>query len=580
MCKFRRVAWLTIVALALGSIMPPLNVRADEIVEINDGIEESFDKAIDDESGSEASDENVSKKREDEAVFDGKEVLDKKTGLKYWVLNRDKTAKVIGYEEPKEGTLGGFDVVIPEVYDGYTVVGIGKHAFDVGWSDCVSINSISLPPTLEYIEDEAFYAQRNLRTVEFRDSERSVLKEIGYAAFMGAVAISELELPDSVEYIGDDAFAGLVVPGNLKTLKLPKNLKEIGGGAFGYHTSLENVIFNRKLEKIGMGAFICTDLSDVRLPNTVSDLSCAFQYCLKIEKFVYPNKVQNVTEEFIGCKNLKKVYLPKTVKEISIRSFSSEETTALTDVYYQGSEEEFNKIKVEANNDKFINAKKHFNASLADFGVEDDPDDPYGDPTPVTPPAPTPTPDTPSSDNPDKPSPAPSPVTPSSNTPSGNTPSGNTPVNDPTRTTIERDGFIISYNSEVAFSGGKLNASSFGTIDIKYDGKQYTASKVKINKKNKKLQITNISPADKAVKKAIKKLTKGSGGLDYSVKAYTVSQDTPVMTKLSKSGELKSVKITFGEHAYKCKKDEYDYDSATKTITFRGDNLAGKYVVN
>nr|MCR5776603.1 leucine-rich repeat domain-containing protein [Lachnospiraceae bacterium] len=568
-------------------VMPPLNVKADEVVEINEGIEESLDKAIDEESGSEASDENVSKKREDEAVYDGKEVLDKKTGLKYWVLNRDKTAKVIGYEEPKEGYLGGFDVVIPEVYDGYTVIGIDKHAFDVEWSDCVSINSISLPSTLEYIDRSAFYAQRNLKNVTFRDIERSRLTVISENAFMGAAALSEIELPDSVTIIGSGAFRGYKVVGTLKSIRLPKHLRVIEGSAFEYQTSLTNVEFNHELEKMGWGAFACTGLTDVRVPNCVTDMRLSFQNNDGIESFVYPNKTTQLLQEFTGCRNLKRIYIPKTVEEVYFSSFDAHDVPSLTDVYYQGSEEEFNKIKIGKENEMFDKAAKHFNASLADFGVEDDPDDPYGDPTPVTPPSPSPTPDTPSgdkpaptpgtpsSDNPDQPAP----VTPSSNTPSGNTPSGNTPVNDPTRTTIARDGFIISYNSVVAFSGGKLNASSFGAIDIKYDGKQYTASKVKINKKNKKLQITNISPADKAVKKAIKKLTKGSGGLDYSVKAYTVSQDTSVMTKFSKSGELKSVKITFGEHAYKCKKDEYDFDPNAKTITFKGDNLAGKYII-
>ncbi|MCR5526779.1 MAG: hypothetical protein K6F39_05285 [Lachnospiraceae bacterium] len=116
-------------------------------------------------------------------------------------------------------------------------------------------------------------------------------------------------------------------------------------------------------------------------------------------------------------------------------------------------------------------------------------------------------------------------------------------------------------------------------MTISANGQKYEVSKIKVNKKKKTFRINKLSGADKAVTKAVKKLTKGSKGVSFEVYAYNVSSNDAVSCKFNKSGDLKKVMITLNGKKYKAKKTEYDYTADTKTIVFKGDNLAGSYIV-
>lgn len=61
-----------------------------------------------------------------------------------------------------------------------------------------------------------------------------------------------------------------------------------------------------------------------------------------------------------GClKNLKKIYLPQSLQKINSSAFYY--CSSLTDVYYSGSETEWNEIEIASGNSKLVNATKHFN---------------------------------------------------------------------------------------------------------------------------------------------------------------------------------------------------------------------------
>ena len=62
---------------------------------------------------------------------------------------------------------------------------------------------------------------------------------------------------------------------------------------------------------------------------------------------------------FGGCKSLPSIYIPKSIKSIETEAFSC--CDSLTDVYYEGSEEDWEKIVVESGNDCLTGATIHFN---------------------------------------------------------------------------------------------------------------------------------------------------------------------------------------------------------------------------
>jgi len=70
------------------------------------------------------------------------------------------------------------------------------------FSNCDSLYTIKLPPTLELIGDGAFEACDNLRYIDIPDA----VYYIGEDAFYGCSKIQHIILPSSLYYIGDNAF--------------------------------------------------------------------------------------------------------------------------------------------------------------------------------------------------------------------------------------------------------------------------------------------------------------------------------------------------------------------------------------
>ena len=143
-----------------------------------------------------------------------------------------------------------------------------------------------------------------------------------------------------------------------------------------------------------------------------------------------------------------------------------------------------------------------------------------------------------------------------------------------------RGDYIIGYYSSVPFWGkSKLSPSYFGTITVSGNGNTYMASKIKVNKKKNTIQITGLNDADKDVVKNIKKATKGSSGLPFTINPYYVSDAESVVVKMKKNESIGSIKIKINDKDYKCKKKEWDYNKDTKVIAFKGKNLTGTYAV-
>ena len=97
---------------------------------------------------------------------------------------------------------------------------IGVSAFS--YSDVVTI---TLPNSLETIDEQAFAHMPNLKKVIFGDS----LESIGRRAFLDDKALRACALPDSVEHIGAHAFEGI---GSYESISLPENLVWLGEEAF------------------------------------------------------------------------------------------------------------------------------------------------------------------------------------------------------------------------------------------------------------------------------------------------------------------------------------------------------------
>lgn len=266
-------------------------------------------------------------------------------------------------------------------------------------------------------------------------------------------------------------------------------------------------------------------LETVSMSNIIEDAgeNC-FIGATSLNKINISEKLSYIPEGcFLYCENLKKIYIPKTVKSISKNAFSSS-CNIIHDVYYGGSESDWKDIDIQEHNEMLEGARFHYNSSFGDYYKDNN-------------------------------------------------------FSNPPEKYVEKDDYWIKYNSVITFPGRKIKAKDFGDITISYNGQEYTASKIKINKKKQLFQITNIGPKDKSLRKHLKKSTKGDKGLTYTIMPYEVSTYDTVKVKLDKNNNLKSVKIKFENKYYKCKKTEYDYYPEINGISFKGDNLTGYYII-
>ena len=99
-----------------------------------------------------------------------------------------------GLRRNADGVITGYDgtdaeIVIPEVISGVEIKGIGYGAFGGN----TTITKVTLPETLEYIDEYAFHNCSNLETVEFA-STRTIEEQ----AFEGCTSLRDVVLPETV----------------------------------------------------------------------------------------------------------------------------------------------------------------------------------------------------------------------------------------------------------------------------------------------------------------------------------------------------------------------------------------------
>nr|WP_162156431.1 leucine-rich repeat domain-containing protein [[Eubacterium] cellulosolvens] len=251
------------------------------------------------------------------------------------------------------------------------------------------IERVSLPDGLVSIGDDAFKGLENLSEINIPET----VTNIGYRAFKFCCKLKSIKLPDKLDTLGEGAFAhtgltSLTLPPvkNLKTavfsdcLNLKKVIVSEGnttipeymfgseGGWSVTPAGPEEVVLPKGLKSIGRGAFQgCERLKEIDIPEGVETIEDrAFAGCSSLKELTIPEGVKKIECNVWGrgaygfasygsCEKLKTIRLPHSLEEIRADAwlvFKSRVTetsfafdTALTDIYYNGTKEEWNKVK-------------------------------------------------------------------------------------------------------------------------------------------------------------------------------------------------------------------------------------------
>lgn len=278
---------------------------------------------------------------------------------------------------------------------------------------CTALKKVVLPSTLKTIDESVFYNCPALESIEipngvteikrfaFEKCESLVSVEIpksvtsiGDWAFESCTSLESITIPDSVTSIGDGTF---VCCSSLKNITIPDSVTSIGEEAFNSCSSLESIAIPEGITALPAkvddssyyGFFLgCTSLKEVKLPSTLKSIDeAAFYNCSSLESIEIPEGVEQIKQfAFSGCSNLKEITIPGNVKSIEDDAFEACESlksisipssvtyigycafsySGLTDVYYDGTKEQWNAIEIVnnaneyPNNSLLIYATKHF----------------------------------------------------------------------------------------------------------------------------------------------------------------------------------------------------------------------------
>lgn len=217
-----------------------------------------------------------------------------------------------------------------------------------GLSNIPYIESITLPDSVEFIGDSAFEGCEILKNVKFSEN----VTYIGEEAFLNCWELSGIELPKKVEHIGADAFANCY---KLETINVPEDN--------AFFCSIDGVLFDKSkkiiirfpaartgtytipdgVETIGYGSFKNCGLTKIDIPVGVKYIESFAFYNTKFSTLILPSGLLSIDAYMGENLNLKSIEIPASIEYIQADALVDFDN--LTDIYYYGTEEQWQTVK-------------------------------------------------------------------------------------------------------------------------------------------------------------------------------------------------------------------------------------------
>jgi len=248
---------------------------------------------------------------------------------------------------------------------------IGSFAFYF----CYSLTSVSFGENsqLTSIGSDAFLYCISLTSVSFGDN--SQLTSIGEDAFRSCRSLTSIEIPSSVTSIGSSAFSDcykLVEVINKSSLNITK-----GSSNSGYVAYYALEVHNGESKMVNIDDYLFYTYEGVNylvnyvgndtelvLPESYNGETYvinkyAFYYCYSLTSIEIPSSVTSIGDSaFYYCRSLTSIEISASVTRIGSDAFI--DCDSLTDVYYGGTEEEWNAISIDWTDSSLTNATIHF----------------------------------------------------------------------------------------------------------------------------------------------------------------------------------------------------------------------------
>ena len=211
-----------------------------------------------------------------------------------WTLYSDGLLEVLGvgdvvnFHAIKNVEWSDYLDEITSAVVGEGVTSLGSYMF----YDCVNLQDVSLPGTLETINTSAFQYCSSLEEIELPES----LTTIGATAFYGCTSLEEITIPDGIDSISASLLAGCT---GLTTVNLPETVTAIKSLAFSGCISLTEIDIPAGVTSIGKNAFLnCSALTSIVLGADLTSLGdSAFEGCTGLEEIRFEGSAPEFGED-------------------------------------------------------------------------------------------------------------------------------------------------------------------------------------------------------------------------------------------------------------------------------------------
>ena len=252
-------------------------------------------------------------------------------------------------ESAFRGCTGLTGIVLPG-----SVTSIGEYAF----SNCESLTAIEIPAGVTTLGNSAFFGCDNLKEVRYNARAAANLTGLSGAFRSAGASVGGLKVifGESVEKIPGNIFSKCE---SLTSVTIGSNVTSIGDNAFLGCTGLVEINYNARAAECTEDSFGSGDGLKVTFGDSVERIpDCIFQDCPGLTSVTIGSSATTIGHyAFNRCTGLTSIKIPESMTNIGYMAFSG--CMGLADVYYGGSERQWNAITIDDGNDRLLQANRH-----------------------------------------------------------------------------------------------------------------------------------------------------------------------------------------------------------------------------
>ena len=252
-------------------------------------------------------------------------------------------------ESAFRGCTGLTGIVLPG-----SVTSIGEYAF----SNCDSLTAIEIPEGVTTLGNSAFFGCDNLKEIRYNARAAADLTGLSGAFRSAGASVGGVKVifGESVEKIPGNLFSNCE---SLTSVTIGSNVTSIGDNAFLGCKGLVEINYNARAAECAEDSFDSGDGLKVTFGDSVERIpDYIFQDCPGLTSVTIGSSATTIGHyAFNRCMGLTSIKIPESMTNIGYMAFSG--CTSLADVYYGGTERQWNAITIDDGNDRLLQANRH-----------------------------------------------------------------------------------------------------------------------------------------------------------------------------------------------------------------------------